>query len=39
MSSGLAAVVQQRHVGQTVAVVHVAAALQDLRQETQRPAV
>lgn len=31
MSSGLAAVVKQRHVGQTVTVVHVATALQDLR--------
>lgn len=32
MSSGLTAVVKQRHVSQTVAVVHVAATLQDLRQ-------
>lgn len=39
MSSGLTAVVQQRHVGQTVAVVHVAAALQDLRRETHSTAV
>lgn len=33
VSSGLAAVVKQRHVSQTVAVVDVAAALQDLRGE------
>lgn len=32
VSSGLTAVVKQRHVGQTVAVVHMATTLQDLRQ-------
>lgn len=32
VSSGLAAVVKQRHVSQTVAVVDVAAALQDLKE-------
>lgn len=36
MSSGLAAVVKQRHVSQTVAVVHVATTLQDLKHKTQK---
>lgn len=30
MSSGLTAVVKQRHVGQTVSVVHMATAFQNL---------
>lgn len=33
MCTSLAAVMKQRHVGQTVTVVHMATALQDLRQK------
>lgn len=37
--SGLAAVVKQGHVGQAVAVVHMATALQDLRRETREATI